>query len=157
MYFPFGHQSAVRKIQRSWWCHPSFRLWCQVPRCACTPLHSYNRDNLDCRSIRTVVIVSEQAGLVFCSILPVKSRVTHCFVQMGKHLCFCERIWRAYSSSYSNPANCSSYTKTILNVAHELFLPLAQTILSIVRDVPNDNLEPRNVPSTCNASYLEKQ
>jgi hypothetical protein len=33
-------------------------------------------------------------------------------------------------------------------------LPLTQTILSIVRDVPNDNLEPRNALSTCNSRCL---
>jgi hypothetical protein len=76
MHFSLGHQFVVRKIQRSWWCRRSFRSWCLALRCACTLLHSYNCNNFRRRNIRAVGIVSKQAGPVFCSIPPVKSRVT---------------------------------------------------------------------------------
>jgi hypothetical protein len=45
-----------------------------------TTLSYYSRNIFDCRSIRAIGIVGEQADLVFCSIPPVKSRVTHCSV-----------------------------------------------------------------------------
>jgi hypothetical protein len=85
MHLSLGHQFVVGKIQRSWWCRRSFRSWCQAPRCACSLLHSYSRDNFDCRSIRAIVIVSEKADPVICSIPLAKSRVTHCSVQTGRH------------------------------------------------------------------------
>jgi len=77
MHLSLRHQFVVGKLQRSWWCCRSFRAQCQAPRCACCLLHSYSRDNFDCRSIRAIFIVSEKAGLVFCSTPLAKSRVNY--------------------------------------------------------------------------------